>query len=105
MFGMMISSLGFLHDPGNDKPTALSTEASVDNVADFGARTKSNDDTLIEVEVDGQGSMVDYYIPHGQMTSEIGNLLLFTKYTPATKFLRPASGKVIIRLSRIVVKG
>lgn len=105
MFGMMISNLGFLRVAANDRPTALSTEASVDNVADFGAREKSNDDTVIEVEVDGQGSMVDYYIPHGQMTSEIGNLLLFSKFTPATKFLRPASGKVIIRLSRIVVKG
>jgi anti-sigma factor RsiW len=106
MFGMMISNLGSLRDVASvDRPTALSTEASVDNVADFGARSKSNDDTLIEVEVDGQGTMVDYYIPDGHMTSEIGNLLLFSKFTPATKFLRPASGKVIIRLSRIVVKG
>lgn len=105
MFALMISSLGFLRDAGNDTPTALSTEASVDNVADFGARSKSSDDTVVEVEVDGQGRMVDYYVPHGKMTSEIGNLLLFTKFTPATKFLQPASGKVIIRLSRIVVKG
>jgi len=49
--------------------------------------------------------MVDYHLPQGQMTSEIGNLLLFSKFTPATQFLRPASGKVVIRLSRIVVKG
>jgi len=105
MFVMMISTLGFLHNPVNDKPTALATEASIDNVADFGARSKSNDDTLIEIEVDGQGRMVDYDVSQGQMTSEIGNLLLFTTFTPATQFLRPTSGKVVIRLSRIVVKG
>jgi len=105
MFVMMISTLGFLHNPVNDKPTALSTEASIDNVADFGARSKSSDDTLIEIEVDGQGRMVDYFVPQGQMTSEIGNLLLFTTFTPATQFLRPTTGKVVIRLSHIVVKG
>src|SRR5438046_1153516 len=72
---------------------------------DFGARSKSNDDTLIEIQVDGQGRMVDYELSQGQMTSEIGNLLLFTTFTPATQFLRPTTGKVVIRLSRIVVKG
>ena len=105
MFVMMISTLGFLHSSVNDKPTALSTEASIDSVADFGARSKSNDDTLIEIQVDGQGRMVDYELSQGQMTSEIGNLLLFTTFTPATQFLRPTTGKVVIRLSRIVVKG
>ena len=62
---------------------------------------KSADDTLIEVQVDGQGRMVDYDVSQGQMTSEIGNLLLFTTFTPATQFLRPTTGKVVIRLSRI----
>jgi len=105
IFCALMPNLGFLHTASNDKPTALSTEASIESVADFGARSKSNDDTLIEVQVDGQGRMVDYELSQGQMTSEIGNLLLFTTFTPATQFLRPTTGKVVIRLSRIVVKG
>ena len=105
IFCALMPNLGFLHTAANDKPTALATEASIDSVADFGARSKSNDDTLIEVQVDGQGRMVDYDVSQGQMTSEIGNLLLFTTFTPATQFLRPTTGKVVIRLSRIVVKG
>jgi anti-sigma factor RsiW len=105
IFGTLMPSLGFLRTAANDRPTALYTEASIDNVADFATRSKSNDDTLIEVQVDGQGRMVDYFVPQGQMTSEIGNMLLFTTFTPATQFLRPTSGKVVIRLSRIVVKG
>ena len=105
IFGTLMPSLGFLHSAVNDKPTALSTEASIESVADFGARSKTADDTLIEVQVDGQGRMVDYDVSQGQMTSEIGNLLLFTTFTPATQFLRPTTGKVVIRLSRIVVKG
>jgi anti-sigma factor RsiW len=105
IFGALVPTLGFLRTAGNDQPSALYTEASVDNVADFGAQSKASGDTLIEVQVDGQGRMVDYNVPVGQMTGEIGNMLLFTRFTPATKFLKPATGKLVIRVSRIVVKG
>lgn len=105
IFGTLVPTLGFLRTAENDRPSGLFTEASVENVADFGAQSKSSGDTLIEVEIDGQGRMVDYTVPEGQMTGEIGNMLLFTRFTPATKFLKPANGKLIIRVSRIVVKG
>ena len=105
IFGTLMPNLGFLRNPANDRPSALFTGASVDSVADFGTPSKTNDDTLIEVQVDGQGRMVDYYVPQGKMTSEIGNILLFSTFTPATKFLQPAAGRVMIRVSRIVVKG
>ena len=102
-FTMLMPNLGFLRTAVNDKPTALFTEASVENVADFGSR--NSDDTLIEVEIDGQGRMVDYSVLQGQMTSDVGNFLLFTTYTPATMFLQPTSSRIVIRRSRIVVKG
>src|SRR6185503_21133348 len=57
MFGMLVPYLGMLRNPANDKPTALYTEASVESVADFGSR--NSEDTLIEVQIDGQGRMVD----------------------------------------------
>src|SRR5438270_8902892 len=75
IFGTLVPYLGLLRNPANDKPTALYTEASVENVADFGSR--SSDDTLIEVQIDGQGRMVDYSVLQGQMTSDVGNFLLF----------------------------
>ena len=105
IFGMLVGNLGALHTSTNDRPTALLTEAAVDNLADFGSRSKTNDDTLIEVQIDGQGRMVDYYVLQGKMTGEIGNFLLFTTFTPATIFLQPTPGKIVIRRSQIVVKG
>jgi hypothetical protein len=105
IFLMLIPSLGFLRDPTNDKPTALYTEASVVSMAAIASRSKGSDDTLVEVQIDGSGHMVDYRVLQGQMTSEIGNLLLFTTFTPATMFLQPTSGKIVIRRSQIVVKG
>ena len=105
IFGTLVPNLGALRTSTNDRPTALLTEAAVDNVADFGSRSKTNDDTLIEVEINGQGRMVDYSVLQGKMTGEIGNFLLFTTFTPATIFLQPTSGKIVIRRSQIVVKG
>ena len=103
IFGTLVPYLGLLRNPANDKPTALYTEASVENVADLGSRI--TDDTLIEIQVDGQGRMVDYSVLQGQVTSDVGSFLLFATYTPATMFLQPTSGRIVIRRSRIVVKG
>lgn len=106
LFGILVPNLGFLRNDVNDVPTALSTEASVESVADIGPKCRNGgDDTLVEVQIDGQGRMVDYYVPHGKMTSELGNMILFTTYTPARMFGQPAPGKIVIRRSRIVVKG
>jgi len=106
IFCMLVPNLGLLRTGANDTPSALYTEASVENVADFGSR--ASDDTLLEVRVDGQGRMVDYSLLQGQMNSDVGNFLLFTTYTPATVFLQPAAGRIVIRRTRrsgIVVKG
>ncbi|MGH9722261.1 MAG: hypothetical protein ACRD8O_18790, partial [Bryobacteraceae bacterium] len=62
-------------------------------------------DTLVEVEIDSQGRPVNYSVPEGEMTTEIGNMILFTTYVPARMFGTPAPGKVLMRRSRIVVKG
>jgi anti-sigma factor RsiW len=105
IFGMLMPNLGFLHNPANDTPSGIYTEASVVKVAAFASPGKSSDDTVVEVYIDGQGHMVDYNVVQGQMTGEIGNLLLFTTFNPATMFMQPTRGKVVIRRSQIVVKG
>ena len=105
MFVTLIPSIGYLRSTAQDTPSPLYTVASVDNMVDFTSRSKTSDDTVVEVQVDGQGHMVDYNVIEGKMTGEIGNLLLFATFTPATVFLQPTSGKVVIRRSRIVVKG
>ncbi len=105
IFGMLMPNLGFLHNAVNDTPSGIYTEASVIKVAAFASPGKSNDDTVVEVQINEQGRMVDYNVLQGQMTGEIGNLLLFTTFNPATMFLQPTAGKVVIRRSQIVVKG
>jgi len=105
IFGMLMPNLGFLHNAVNDTPSGIYTEASVIKVAAFASPGKNSDDTVVEVSIDGQGHMVDYNVLQGKMTGEIGNLLLFSTFTPATMFMQPTAGKVVIRRSQIVVKG
>jgi hypothetical protein len=105
MFVMLLPGLGVLRDKAPDTPSPLYTEASVGNLDSFASGSKASDDTVVEVQIDGQGHMVDYNVLEGTMTGDFGNLLLFATFTPATVFLQPTSGKVVIRRSRIVVKG
>jgi hypothetical protein len=105
MFGILMPNIGFIHNPANDTPSGIYTEASVIKVAAFASPGKNSDDTVVEVQIDGQGHMVDYNVLQGKMTGEIGNLLLFSTFTPATMFMQPTAGKVVIRRSQIVVKG
>src|SRR5260221_529027 len=103
IFGTLVPYLGLLRSPAVGNPTALYTESSVESVADSGS--KASDDTLLEVQIDGQGKMVDYAVLQGQMNSDVGNFLLFTTYTPATLLQQLTSSRIVIRRSRIVVKG
>jgi hypothetical protein len=105
IFGMLVPNLEYLRSTANDTPSTLYTEASVIKMGYVASHGKGGDDTVIEVQIDGQGRMIDYNVLEGQMTSEIGNILLFTTFTPATMFLQPTSGKIVIRRSQIVVKG
>ena len=62
--------------------------------------------------IDGNGQVLDYAVPRpGKITPEqannIGNLLLFTSFNPATWFGRPTSGKITVsfKRTRVVVRG
>ncbi len=90
----------------DDVQTPIYQEASVYTVPEFVSKVKTDDNTLIEVEVDANGRVIDYTVPEGIMTSDLGNMILFTTYTPARLFGQPATGgRIVLRRSRIVVKG
>jgi hypothetical protein len=87
----------------------------MDKPARLQQRLDGRSAVLIEVQIDDQGRMLDCSVLEGQMNSDVGNFLLFTTYTafedraissrPAALFLQPASSRIVIRRSRIVVKG
>jgi hypothetical protein len=107
LFATLMPSLGFERNLDNDVPIFNYQEATIYSVPDFVPRARNVDDTLvdIEVEVDSQGRLLNYSVESGQMTGELGNMILFTTYSPAKMFGTPTVGRIILRRSRIVVKG
>ena len=107
LFATLMPSLGFERNLDNDVPIFNYQEATIYSVPDFVPRARNSDDSLvdIEVEVDSQGRLFNYSVENGQMTGELGNMILFTTYSPAKMFGTPTVGRIILRRSRIVVKG
>jgi hypothetical protein len=107
LFAALMPSLGFERNLDNDVPIFNYQEATIYSVPDFVPRNRNVDDSLvdIEVEVDSQGRLLNYSVATGQMTGELGNMILFTTYSPAKMFGQPTNGRIILRRSRIVVKG
>jgi anti-sigma factor RsiW len=68
-------------------------------------RTTGAGDAVLELTIDERGRVVDYTLVSGKMTPELGNMILLSRFNPATLFHRPTSGKLLYRLSQISVIG
>jgi len=62
-------------------------------------------DAVLELTIDERGRVVDYTLKSGEMTPELGTMILLSRFNPATLFGRPTSGKLLYRLSQISVIG
>ena len=106
---LMIPGVPLPGVPG-DVPTGLYTGASIRAFMPIGATDQEID---LELVIDGQGRLVDYYLPNGThvrtpaLRRAIESSLLLTQFNPATSFGQPTTGKVRVsfRNSRIDVKG
>jgi hypothetical protein len=67
--------------------------------------TRSAGNVVLELTIDERGRVVDYIVTSGNMTPELGGMILFSRFNPATLFGRPTSGKLVYRLSQISVIG
>jgi hypothetical protein len=89
----------------------LSTEPIFMGMGPFGF---GDDEVTVDVTLDSQGRFVEYSTPKGQawvkdpgIRRSVENTLLFTQFSPGTRFGKPASSKVRVNLrrSRIDVRG
>lgn len=92
-----------------DVPTALTTQVALKSGAAFNA---DGEDVIVDVNVDGQGRMIDYAIVAGaairantQLRRRLENVLVFTEFTPATLFGHPTRSKLRLMFTGIDVKG
>lgn len=114
LFGMLVPALLFQIDLRNDVPTQLSyIEATAEPTEPLFPEANlinHNDDetTVVELTIDERGQVTDWSTS-GKLdqahNSLLGQLVFFSRYSPASLFGQPVSGKVIVRRDRIVVRG
>jgi hypothetical protein len=113
MFVVPAYPLRIVHgfEGGFDVPTELTTMGSLKSMGTFGA---SESDVVVDVAVDEQGRMIDYMVVVGasvlansEIRRRLENALLFSTFTPATRFGQPTPSTVRVwfRSSRIDVRG
>jgi anti-sigma factor RsiW len=103
MFAMLVPSLAFPHNFRNDVPLwRLYTDPALQEMNPVSA----GGEIVVELTIDERGRVTDYTISHGKPTAEqLDDLILFSRFAPATVFGRPTWGKVVFRRSQISVRG
>jgi len=113
LFGLVVPTLGFRPDVRNDVPSGFYTAATLVQVVPVGV---ANDETVVdlpvvELYVDAKGQAMDYSVQRGQispaMQADLNQMIFFSRFTPATWFGQPTSGKVLVSFRRVhyVVRG
>jgi hypothetical protein len=91
--------------PENDIPISLYTNAMLDEATPFSV---SGRDVMVQLTVDPNGKVSDFTLPSGDASSdemrEIGNLVLYSSFIPATAFGQRVSGKILVGINHIDVR-
>jgi hypothetical protein len=89
----------------NDIPIGLYTNVILDDVTPFSVAGK---DVMVQLTVDSNGQVSDFTVPSGDASSdemrEIGNLVLYSTFIPATAFGQRVSGKILVGINHINVR-
>jgi hypothetical protein len=59
----------------------------------------------VALTIDARGRVSDYSVIRGEMTPGLANMILLSRFYPATVFGRPTSGTIIYTVSQIHVRG
>ena len=106
LFAVLGDSLSYRQDLRNDSPLTLFTQVTMEDPSPFAS---NGSDVMVELTIDAHGNVADYFIPKGSLSREemkqMGNLILFTSFNPATAYGLPTASKVVVSVHRINVRG
>lgn len=96
----------YLTDSDNDIPIGLFTQMTIDDVSPFSCSKK---DVTVQLTVDANGDVTDFSLPQGanptpEELKEIGNLVLYSTFTPATRFGQRVSSKRLFAIRHFDVQ-
>lgn len=113
LFGILLPAVQMTRAagaPGYDLPTDLVTEPRFKNASPFAV----TEDLLVEAWIDERGNITNFEVlsptPMGAAVEKMlllqsTNVLLTTKFEPATRFGQPTAGKVLLSFRRINIRG
>jgi hypothetical protein len=105
-FGVIVDTLHFHSQWQNDMPVGLFTQVTMDDVSPFSV---SGGDVMVQLTVDAEGRVIDFEVPQGTASAEelpeIGNLVLYSKFSPATAFGQRVAGKILVNIHHINIRG
>jgi anti-sigma factor (TIGR02949 family) len=119
LFGMLVPSLIFRHNIGDDLQLATSSDPDgrlVESQPGEGSPTwlwkgdsprlepanavGSGDETVLELTIDETGRVANYSVSRGPLTPEMENIILFSRFTPATFNGKTTWGKINLLFHR-----
>jgi hypothetical protein len=105
-FGVIVDTLQYHPEWQNDIPVGLYTQVAIDDVSPFSVNGK---DVMVQLTIDKNGAVSDFEVPQGtespEQLREIGNLVLYSSFTPATAFGQPVTGKILVNIHHINIRG
>jgi hypothetical protein len=106
-FGVIVDTLHVVPEWQKELPIGISTEVAFDDISPFSCGHK---DVLVQLSVDSDGKVTDWKLHDAADASpeeiqEIGNLVLYSTFTPAVRSGWPVSSKRLVFMSHINVRG
>jgi hypothetical protein len=106
-FGAIVDTLHVHPEWQNDIPVGLFTSATMDDVSPFSV---DGNDLIVQLTVDRDGIVSDFELPQGTSSTpeeqkEIANLVLYSSFTPATAFGQKVTGKILVSIHHIKIRG
>ncbi|MCU1232810.1 MAG: putative transrane anti-sigma factor [Candidatus Solibacter sp.] len=101
LFSVLVPSLSFRHNFGDEPPTAAFTYPDGRIVGQMEyvrmepvTAASSSDETVLELVIDPTGRVRDFYVSRGKITADMASVILLSQFTPATILGQPTWGRV-----------
>ena len=116
LFGLVAPSFAVNRHVRRDVPTAISTQASLEFSLAFHLTSAPEgfEEIVVDVTIDEQGRVTGFSVPKDQdwsrdrqLLRSLESTLMYTKFTPATFFGQPSTGRtrITIRRNSVDVRG
>jgi hypothetical protein len=107
-FVAIVDTLHYHPEWQPDMPVGLFTQVTVNDLSPFSV-DGSADVLGVQLTVDPDGAVSDFELPNGKVSpdemKEVGNLVLFSTFKPATAFGQPVTGKIRVDIRHINIRG